>query len=329
MSDSAPFFIIGNDRSGTTMLRLILDRGDQFAIPTESMFLGDFAPVRAAGGLDDHAAAVAFARRVWNHPKVLLWGLNGDAPVPPEGLTHAEAYRFAVEAPYRAFAERDGKARWGDKTPYYLELVDEVKAVFPEAKFIELVRDGRDVALSIMPLPFGGNNVWVAARDWAEGIRLGREAAAHHPGDVLTVRYEELVADPEPHIRRICEFLAIEFVPDMLNVEKTESTKVVADQAGWFTNLWAGINEKSVGKWRTKMSIDDQAVFQAAAGAELAEHGYEPGAGGRAAEVSSAQAAAWQASNFGKRLVNLWKLRIVQERGRELRYVVKRKLQRR
>lgn len=342
-----PFFIVGNDRSGTTMLRLILDRSAAFAIPTESMFLGDFAPVRRGaggrgarggpaaqghgsgdetGGLGDHAAAAAFARRVWQHPKVRLWGMDGEPPVPPTGLSHDEAYRWCVEAPYLEFMRREGKTRWGDKTPYYIEHVDEIAAIFPEARFVELVRDGRDVALSIMPLPFGANNAYVAARDWARGIRLGRAAAARYPERWHTVRYEQLTAEPEAHIRALCAFLDISFTPDMLNVEKTDQRKVVADQAAWFGNLWAGINQGSVGKWKRKMPERDCAIFQAVAGEELDAHGYEPGP--RPIPVGGIDAARWQAGNFGQRLVNLWKLRIVQERGRELRYVARRKLQR-
>ena len=311
------------------MLRLILDRSGDLAIPTESMFLGDFAQVRAGSiNLGDHAEAVAFARTVWNHPKVALWDLPGESPVPPEGLTHAQAYRWCVEAPYRAFAARDGKARWGDKTPYYLAWLDELKAVWPEARIIELVRDGRDVALSIMPLPFGGNNVWVAGSDWARGIRDGQAAASRWPNDVLTVKYEDLTADPEPHIREVCTFLGITYHADMLNVEKTEKHKVVADQESWFTNLWAGINQKSVGKWRSRMSPREQAVFAAAASEELEFHGYDLGEHAGSVNVGSARSAAYQVTNFGGRLKNFVKLRIVQERGRELRYVAKRKLTR-
>lgn len=311
------------------MLRLILDRSADLAIPTESMFLGDFAKVRTgARNLADHAAAIEFARTVWSHPKVALWNLPGDAPVPPAGLTHIDAYRWCIEAPYRAFAERDGATRWGDKTPYYLSWLDEIKAVWPDARIIELVRDGRDVALSIMPLPFGGNNVWVAGNDWARGIRDGQAAVSRWPDDVLTLKYEDLTADPEPHIRAVCEFLDIAFHGDMLNVEKTEKHKVVADQEGWFTNLWAGINQKSVGKWRTRMSAREQAVFAAAAGEELELHGYDLGEYAGSVQVSNARGTAYQVANFGGRLKNFVKLRIVQERGREIRYVAKRKLTR-
>ena len=96
-----PFFIVGNDRSGTTMLRLIVDRSE-VAVPPESMFLADFAPVRRAGGLGDPERAARFARRVWEHPRVRAWGLSGAPPEMPAGLSHGEAYRFAASAPFEA-----------------------------------------------------------------------------------------------------------------------------------------------------------------------------------------------------------------------------------
>ena len=312
------------------MLRLILDREPTVAIPTESMFLGDFASVRAGRvDLSEHAAATRFAATVWGHPKVALWDLSGEAPAPPPGLSHVDAYRWCVEAPYVAFAARDGKSRWGDKTPYYLAFIDEIKSVWPTAKIIEIVRDGRDVALSIMPLPFGGNNAWVAGGDWARGIREGERAHAEYPGDVFTVRYEDLTADPEPHIQGMCEFLGLAYDRNMLDVEKTEARKIVADQADWFTNLWAGINQKSVGKWRTTMSARDQSVFVAAAGRELQLHDYDLGEHAGSTNVGALRSTGFQVANFGGRLRNFVKLRIVQERGRELRYVAQRKLLRR
>jgi hypothetical protein len=107
-SEQPPFFVVGVDRSGTTMLRLVLDRGD-VAIPPESMFLADFAHVRREGGLDRPEAADAFARRVWEHPRVRAWGLAGAAPQMPLGLTHEQAYRFAVESPFEAYARAHGR----------------------------------------------------------------------------------------------------------------------------------------------------------------------------------------------------------------------------
>lgn len=302
------------------MLRLILDRSD-VAVPPESMFLADFAPVRRGGGLEDPERAARFVRQVWGHPRVRAWKLEGDPPPVRTGLGHEEAYRFAVSAPFEAYATAQGKSRWGDKTPLYLRFVDELHEVWPDARFVVLVRDGRDVALSVKRVPFGANNAWAAAQTWAHGIRLGREAERNYPEQVLTVRYEDVVADPAPHVARLCEFLGLPFEDDMLAIEHTDPAKIHKDQADWFTNVWAGINTSAVGKWQREMPARDQHVFSSVAGAELEALGYDAG-------EADAAPRAWlyAAHDALMRGVNFVRLRIVQERGRELRYVLKRKL---
>ena len=121
-----------------------------------------------------------------------------------------------------------------------------------------LVRDGRDVALSIMGVPFGPNNAWAAARSWAAAVRQGRAAAARYPGRVLEIRYEDLVSKPEETVGAVCGFLDLEYSPDMLAIEQTDRSKVVEDQAGWFTNVWSGITTAAVGKWQTELLARDR-----------------------------------------------------------------------
>jgi hypothetical protein len=290
------------------------------------MFLVDFEPVRRAGGLEDPAAAAAFMRRVWEHPRVRIWGIAGDPPAVPPGLTHAEAYRFAVEAPFQAYAALNEKTRWADKTPLYLTHVGELAEIWPEARFVVLVRDGRDVALSLLGVPFGPNNVWAAAHFWARGIDLGVEAENRLGDRVLTVRYEDIVDDPATQVERLCAFLGLEYEPDLLAIEHTDSAKVLKDQAGWFTNVWAGINASAVGKWRREMSAKDQRVFDQVAGAQLERMGYErtpaAGAPSRAATIG------YRLQDSAMRGVNFVRLRLIQERGREVGYVLRRKLAR-
>jgi hypothetical protein len=322
---SAPFFIVGHDRSGTTMLRLVLDRSSEVAIPPESMLLADFEPVRSRGELADPARAAALVAEIWRHPKVRLWGVNGSPPTPPTGLGHAAAYRFAVEAPYRAYAAAHGKQRFGDKTPLYLRYVDAIDEIWPEARFVVLVRDGRDVALSLRGVPFGANNVYAAARSWADGVRLGQEAQLRRPDRTLTVRYEDLVANPEPQVRALCSFLGLTYDSDMLEIQRTDPGKIVQDQASWFTNVFEGINATAVGRWRTEMSERERRVFAAVAGNELRALGYESG---EPARLHLAMTLAYEAHDAALRASNLVRLRLVQERGRELRYVLRRKLAR-
>ncbi len=309
-----PFFLLGHDRSGTTMLRLILDRGD-VAIPSESMFLIDVSDRKPAQGV---------LREVWNHPRVRLWNLTGQPPAIPPGLRPEDAYRFAVSAPFVAYAKREGKTRWGDKTPAYISHIDRLAAIWPDARFIVLVRDGRDVALSVMKVPFGANNVWAAARSWATAIRSGRQAERRYPGRVLTLRYEDLVSRPTEEVPKICAFLSLGYDPSMLAIEQTDRAKVAEDQAGWFTNVWAPITTAAVGKWRTEMTPHQQQVFESVAGEELRELGYET----TGTTASPALVPAYAAHDAALRTVNFVRLRLVQERGREVRHVLRRKLAR-
>ena len=320
-----PFFIVGNDRSGTTMLRLIVDRGPDAAVPPESMFLTDFAAAFDAGGPRDAQAAAQLMREVWGHPKVRLWDLPPHPPAIPAGLSGQDAYRFIAAAPFEAYAARHGKRRWGDKTPHYVHHVDHLLRLWPRARFVVLVRDGRDVALSLRRMPFGPNNAWAAAQWWARGIRAGARAQREHPGAVLTVRYEDLAQRPQEEVRRLCTFLGLAYGDDMLALEHVDPARIVPDQAAWFPTLFNGINTSAVGRWRREMSGRDQRIFAALAGAELEQLGYDVAADD-APGVSARQARWFRYHNELMRNVNFLRLRLVQERGRELRLALARRL---
>jgi Sulfotransferase family len=314
MVSDSPFFLLGHDRSGTTMLRLILDRGD-VAVPPESMFLLDVDPGQPAEDV---------LRAAWNHPRVQLWGLSGEPPALPAGLNGMDAFRFAVSAPFVAYAEQQGKRRWGDKTPAYIGHVGRLAEIWPNARFVHLIRDGRDVALSVMNVPFGPNNTWAAARSWATAIRQGHKAAERYRGRVLEVRYEDLVSKPADEVAAICDFLGLTYSDDMLAIEGTDRSKVVAEQSVWFTNVWSGITAAAVGKWRTELTPRQIEVFETVAGKELRALGYETSD----ATSSPALVPAYAAHDAAMRGVNFVRLRLVQERGREVRHVLRRKLAR-
>jgi hypothetical protein len=266
----------------------------------------------------------ALMETVWGHPKVRLWELPGPPPAVPAGLAPADAYRFIAEAPYAAYAAQHGKPRWADKTPHYVHHVDHLLQVWPDARFVILVRDGRDVALSLKRMPFGPNNAWAAAQWWARGIRAGRRAAADHPEAVLTVRYEDVASAPRTEVPRICDFLGVAYHDDMLALEKVDRSKIVSDQASWFPTIFEGITTGAVGRWRTEMSARDQRIFSALAGDELAAHGYEVGPGG-VTDITPLQERWFNLQNETLRTLNFWRLRLVQERGRELRFAMARR----
>ncbi len=123
-----------------------------------------------------------------------------------------------MRAFFDAYAERQGKPRWGDKTPAYMLSVTRIGRALPEARFVHLIRDGRDVALSqtaraINEQPPPAEQ----AAKWVKRIGKSREQAAKLGGErYIEARYEDLVRDPEPTLRRICDFVALDFDPAML-----------------------------------------------------------------------------------------------------------------
>jgi Sulfotransferase family len=325
LAGETPFFIVGNDRSGTTMLRLIVDRGPDAAVPPESMFLTDFKAAFDAGGPRDEEAAARLMSAVWEHPKIRLWELAGQPPTVPQGLSGQDAYRFIAAAPFEAYAARHGKRRWGDKTPHYVHHIEHLLRLWPRARFIVLVRDGRDVALSLRRMPFGPNNAWAAAQWWARGIRAGARAQGEHPDAVLTIRYEDLAERPHDEVRRLCSFVGLSYADDMLALEHVDPARIVPDQAAWFPTLFNGINTSAVGRWRREMGRRDQRIFAALAGAELEQLGYDVERVSGPA-LSARQERWFHYHNELMRNVNFLRLRLVQERGRELRFALARRL---
>lgn len=106
-----------------------------------------------------------------------------------------------LRAFYAAYAARHRKPRWGDKTPGYVLDMPLIAEILPEARFIHVIRDGRDVALSLLPLWFGPSTLEEAARWWEERVRAGRRDASSV--QYIEVRYERLVLDTRTELRRI------------------------------------------------------------------------------------------------------------------------------
>ena len=129
-----------------------------------------------------------------------------------EPFSVSEGYR----AFYRAYAERFGKPRWGDKTPMSCLHLDTIESVLPEAHFIHLIRDGRDVALSWRQTWFSpGNAMEVLAEEWARCVSTARAQGAHCQ-HYLEVRFEDLIRNPVTVLIKICGFLQLPYTAQML-----------------------------------------------------------------------------------------------------------------
>lgn len=286
-------FVVGVTRSGTTLLRLMLDAHPQLAVPPETHFLPDaieaFKDEQVTAG--EFVSLVSGHRR-WPDFRLDPHELRDRVAALPEPLEPGPCLR----AFYGLYAERAGKSRWGDKTPGYLRKMGLIGRHLPEARFIHLIRDGRDVAVSITGLHFGPDTVREAAQRWVKRVGVARKQA-ERVEHYLEVRYEDLVEDSEATLRRICEYVELPWDPVVLDYHQRapdrlaeitrdlprsrerspEGGVIPAEQRVGIHALAAKPPQADrVGRWRTEMDPADQAVFVETAGDLLAELGYPP-----------------------------------------------------
>jgi hypothetical protein len=277
-----PFlFIVGVGRSGTTLLRSLLNAHADLAVVHESRFLawmaGDRRRYETPSGLDterfmsdllDNRRRMPVRVHTWEvDPHVIRASLSDARPAD---------LASAIRTLYGCYAAAKGKSRYGDKTPAYVHHLRTIGRLLPEARFVHLVRDGRDVALSMLDVDFGGENIPHAAWLWARRVGVAHEAGTSlGPSRYLVVRYEDLVADPERELRTICDFIALGFDPGMTCYFERHASVVDGLGGQQHHQHLALPVTRGLRDWRTQMRPADVARFERVAGSMLRELGYE------------------------------------------------------
>ena len=273
-------FVVGCSRSGTTLLRLMLDAHPDLAIPPESHFLSRFGHAidRYAapnGGVDpDHLAGDILRTRTF-----AAWGVpEAEVRTRVGALAAPVSFADVVDAVYTAYAEPRGASRWGDKTPRYVLDIPLFDRLFAGARFVHIVRDGRDVAMSLRGVRFGPNDPMSAAGFWARRVRAGRaDGARLGPDRYAEVRYEALIADPERTLRAVCDVIDLPWNAAMLDYHRGVDEALPEDRRSQHRHEGrpptAGLRD-----WRTQMPPAEVAAFEAVAGDLLDQLGYERGA---------------------------------------------------
>ena len=180
------FFIVGSARSGTTLVRLLMNAHPMVVVPPESRFIVEFWTG------EDTVEVKPFLDRLAIHPRFRVWDLP-ISDVAAEVRVERMPYALLIEKVYEAYARPRGKPIWGDKTPRYIEHLGLLRRLFPDARFIHVIRDGRNVALSYADVPFGPKSVAAAAELWSRRVSSGLSARKTIPKEsYLEVRYEDL-----------------------------------------------------------------------------------------------------------------------------------------
>ncbi len=286
-------FVVGVNRSGTTLLRMMLDAHPELAMPPETHFIPalnkDMKAAKKAGNRMDADEVVAYlsAHRRWGD-----FGLDPDAlraRLAEQGQLHPKK---VLRTFYGLYAEMQGKSRYGDKTPGYVKQMGMIQRSLPEARFIHLIRDGRDVALSREGrITAEEMTVERHALIWKRRINRAR-GQVPRLDHYIEVRYEDLVRDPEPTLRKICEFIDLSYDPAMLDYHERSGERLqeiardLDDEDGGALRpaeerleahslVTERPREDRVERWRTLMPPEDVAEFEAIAADLLEDLGYE------------------------------------------------------
>jgi Sulfotransferase family len=286
--ESTPFFIVGADRSGTTMLRLMINEHPALHVPRESWFLIDLMnELPLDSPLSERQVRRAFdiitTRFRWKdwdwkdweveHANRELW--DRLAPL------HEPCLSDLIDAAFSLSSERSGKYRWGDKTPEYVKEIDRLHTVFPRARFIHIIRDGRDTHLSLMFWGIRSRNyseMWGLrsraffenAKHWADPVAAGIESGRRLPrGLYLEIAYEDVVLKTEQTLGKVCQFLDVPYSPKMLEFYKNAGETL----SGWEQKIhyktFRPPSSDDVFKWRREMNMLDLIAFEAIAGCTM------------------------------------------------------------
>jgi hypothetical protein len=271
-------FIVARGRSGTTLLRAMFDAHPDMAIPNESHFVVQFAQRRSKYESPECFELERFTGDLFDHWAFRRWGLQQEAVIEAFHATSPLDYPTAMRTLYATYARSHRKTRYGDKTPSYVLSIDLLAATFPEAVFIHLIRDGRDVALSYLDTDFGSRTLGQAAIAWDRFVRAGRTSGRRlGHSRYREVRYEDLVRDPERVLQELCAFVGLSFDARMLRYhERADDLVSQMPHQDHHRNLYRPPT-LALRDWRRELSPKDIEVFQSLAGELLDELGYESG----------------------------------------------------
>jgi hypothetical protein len=305
---TVPFFIVGVHRSGTTLLRYMLSSSSRIYIPPESDFIPRFFLKSPLAPLTEQEVGKMLEIIFNRYRFVKEW--QGERPQPHSFYTTMEPKTPAgfLDLLYRSYAEQKRAVRWGDKTPIYSSYMDLIHQIFPQAKFIHIIRDGRDVALSMLE-KWGKKeihiDIYFAARNWVRRIQQaqasGKRLGSNH---YYELTYESLVDSPEQELRAICDFLEEPFVDEMVAHHRQASQQI--ESGSFHEAVRQPANKSRSGRWREEMSAADLRLFEQIAGSQLTELGYETASTGTMAIIEKARFQSlhlkYETLQFGRKL---------------------------
>lgn len=282
--DSSLFFILGNPRSGTTLLRLMLTSHKSILVPPEAGFIIWLADKYLDKDFSQKKVISDFVRDLVQTRKFETWNLDANKIENYLLIMKPLNYQDAAILVYKLYIKLIGKNAIiiGDKNNFYIKFLPKLKILFPRAKFIFIVRDGRDVVCSYRSVmacrhrskyaPKLPTSIEEIASEWSENnlelIRnFGRES--------IIIRYEDLLCNPEASLSSICNHLGLIFDPEMIsNYGIMAKIYNPEEFMNWNNKLTSPLDKENIGKYKSVLTTEEIRLFNRIAESELRYFNY-------------------------------------------------------
>lgn len=275
--ESAPIFIIGTERSGSNLLRLILNTHSAITVPHPPHILNYFHKYEDQyGDLSQPAALQSLIRDVLRLLSVHIhpWEFRLDPEEVARGMVSTDLMGVFFSV-YEAYRKHSGKRRWACKSTFMIHHIDRILAISPRAKFLLLVRDPRDVVLSSQKSVFSPYHPYFTAQLWRQQQLLGlRFHDLAEADNCLLIRYEDLLHDPQAAVSGICRFLGEDYEPAMLEYYKTSAAKKSERLSASWRNTGSPIIRDNSNKFEKQLRKNEIRMVEQITGDLMLRFGY-------------------------------------------------------
>lgn len=256
------FFILGRPRSGTTLLRTILDAHPNINIPLETPFIFTLFPkYKKIKYWDkkqllllykDLSTYIKFDYLQIDKEKLLSDLLSG------EGENTFQNFVKLIYSNYTSVYKKEKIKLLGDKNPLYSIYPDKIFKIFPDAKYIFLTRDYRDHIISIKKIDFESHFPALLAYKWRLAVKKTLQLSKKYPEQFFHLRYEDLVSNPEMYVKEICDFLGLTYTAEVLNFYQQKDKMIELyteeDIDKYHSSLYKPIKSDKTGIWETQLT---------------------------------------------------------------------------
>lgn len=259
--NNSPFFIIGSGRSGNTLLRAVLCNHSKISIPPESYVLPNMVrKFKSYNYLPWRELIKIIVGELESHNQFFTWEID-ISPVYQKLLKvdkQNQTLQTIVNEIYTYYSEEKfpNFEIWGDKTPLNTLNLDWLNKLYPNAKYIHIIRDGRDVVSSYLKMG-RYNNTEDACRRWNKSIELGRKFGVDKGNNYYEIRYEEFVTSPKEEIKKVCNFLNIKHENGITNHKENNDILGDVNKLEHHNNLSRPINNDSIGKYERNLDKNE------------------------------------------------------------------------